>query len=60
MTKALFKKQMMEVFSWLYKDRKSGNLRSAKSIAVYLYFIFSSLVFWVLFFMAQPICCANR
>lgn len=36
MTKALFKKQMMEVFSWLYKDRKSGNLRSAKSIAVYV------------------------
>ena len=30
MTAALFKKQMMEVFSWLYKDRKSGKLRSAR------------------------------
>ena len=35
MTKALFKKQLMEVFSWIYKDRKSGKLRSSKGIAVY-------------------------
>ena len=28
MTKALFRKQMMEVFSWLYKDKKSGKNRS--------------------------------
>lgn len=35
MTRALFKKQMMEVFSWLYKDRKTGKMRSARGIAVY-------------------------
>ncbi len=30
MTKALLKKQMMEVFSWLYQDKKSGKHRTAK------------------------------
>lgn len=35
MTKALFKKQMLEVFSWLYKDRKTGKLRSAQGILMY-------------------------
>lgn len=35
MTRALFRKQMMEVFSWLYKNRKSGKLRTAKGIAGY-------------------------
>ena len=35
MTRALFRKQMMEVFSWLYKDRKSGKLRTARGIAGY-------------------------
>ena len=46
MTKALLKKQMLEVFSWLYKDRKTGKLRSAQGILMYviLYlFIFVSL-----------------
>ena len=36
MTKALFKKQLMEVFAWVYKDRKSGKIRTAKSVAVYI------------------------
>ena len=36
MTKALFKKQLMEVFSWLYKDRKTGKIRDVKGIAVYV------------------------
>lgn len=35
MTKALMKKQMMEVFSWLYQDKKSGKLRNTKGIAMY-------------------------
>ena len=33
MTKALLRKQMMEVFSWLYKDKKSGKIRNAKGVA---------------------------
>ena len=32
MMKALFKKQMLEVFSWLYKNRKTGKHRSVKGI----------------------------
>ena len=32
MTRALFRKQMMEVFSWLYQDKKSGKHRSAKGV----------------------------
>ncbi len=34
MTKALLKKQLMEVFSWLYQDKKSGKHRTAKGVAV--------------------------
>lgn len=34
MTKALLKKQMMEVFSWLYKDRKTGKLKNKKSTII--------------------------
>lgn len=33
MTKALFRKQLMEVFSWLYQDKKSGKHRTAKGVA---------------------------
>ena len=32
MTKALFKRQMMEVFSWLYQEKKTGRHRSAKGV----------------------------
>lgn len=39
MTKALFRKQMMEVFSWIYKNRKSGKLRTAKETAGYVLLI---------------------
>lgn len=58
MTKALFKKQMMEVFSWLYKDRKTGKHRSAQGILMYvlLYlFLFGCLGF-VFYGMAQMLC----
>lgn len=33
MTTALFKKQMMEVFSWLYQEKRSGKHRSVKGVA---------------------------
>lgn len=32
MTRALFRKQMMEVFSWLYQDKKSEKHRTAKGV----------------------------
>lgn len=58
MTKALFKKQMMEVFSWIYKDRKSGKLRSAKGIAGYvvMYLILFGFL-GVIFYMAGSMLC---
>ena len=33
MTRALLRKQMMEVFSWLYQDKKTGKHRTKKGIA---------------------------
>ena len=58
MTKALFKKQMMEVFSWLYKDRKSGKLRSAKGIAGYvlLYLIIFGFLGVIFYIAANTLC----
>ncbi|MGN1444262.1 MAG: hypothetical protein ACI4XE_10495 [Acutalibacteraceae bacterium] len=58
MTKALFKKQIMEVFSWVYFDRKNGKNRSKSGVigyaALYL-FIFGFL--GVFFFqMASSLC----
>ena len=32
MTRALLRKQLMEVFSWLYRDKKSGKHRSVKGV----------------------------
>ena len=58
MTKALFKKQMLGIFSWLYKDRKSGKLRSARGIVMYaiLYLgIFTSLGS-VFYYIADMLC----
>ena len=52
MMKALFKKQMLEVFSWLYKNRKTGKHRSVKgivgSVVLYLFlFGFLGAIFYV-------------
>lgn len=37
MLKALFRKQMLEVFSWIYKDKKSGKIRGIKGIVGYTF-----------------------
>ena len=59
MTKALFKKQMMEVFSWLYHDRKSGKNRSKTGTILFGVFYFV-LIFGVLgsvfYFMSKMLC----
>lgn len=36
MTKTLLKKQLMEVFSWLYRDKKSGKNRSKRGLVTYI------------------------
>ena len=58
MTKALFKKQMMEVFAWLYKDRKSGKLRSAQGIMAYsiLYLLLFGILGFVFYAAADMLC----
>ena len=58
MTKALFKKQLMEVFAWVYKDRKSGKIRTAKSIAVYvvLYLFLFGFLGSVFYIAADSLC----
>lgn len=58
MTKALFKKQLMEVFSWLYKDRKSGKLRSSKGIVAYciLYLVLFGFLGSVFYLAADMLC----
>lgn len=58
MIKALLKKQMLEVFSWLYKNRKSGKHRTVKGVVGYA--LFYLMVFgWlgvVFGFVANEIC----
>ncbi|MGM9641966.1 MAG: hypothetical protein ACI3XI_02020 [Eubacteriales bacterium] len=58
MTKALFKKQLMEVFSWLYKDRKTGKLRSAQGIVAFavLYLILFGILGSMFYAMAEMLC----
>lgn len=58
MTKALFKKQMMEVFAWIYRDRKSGKNRTGRGIVLYsgLYVVVFGFL-GVMFFMVADMLC---
>lgn len=58
MIRALFRKQMLEVFTWVYKDKKTGKLRSAKGIAGYalLYLMLFGFLGCVFGFMASWLC----
>lgn len=58
MTKALLKKQMMEVFSWIYRNKKSGTNRSAKGIIFYvlLYLLIFGFLGSVFYFVADMLC----
>ena len=38
MTKILIKKQLMEVFSWIYQDKKTGKNRDKKGMLLYVFF----------------------
>lgn len=59
MTKALLKKQMMEVFSWVYKDKKTGKLRSARDSIIYaLLYLFLFGFLGSVFFKAAGSLCA--
>ena len=58
MIAALFKKQMMEVFSWIFKDRKNGKLRTEKGIAGYclMYLVLFGFLGYMFYEMAAAIC----
>lgn len=58
MIKALFKKQMMEVFDWVYKDKKSGKLRSVQGIITYaiLYLVIFASLGFVFYGVAEMLC----
>ena len=58
MTKALLKKQMMESFSWLYQNRKTGKNRDTKGIITYviLYLIIFGFLGMVFFQFACTLC----
>lgn len=58
MIKALFKKQMLEVFAWIYRDRKTGKNRSVRGIIGYgllNLFVFGYLGF-LFYTMASSLC----
>ena len=58
MTKALLKKQLLEVFSWLYRDRKTGKNRSKGGIALYavLYLLLFGTLAGMFFSAAMMLC----
>ena len=58
MIKALLKKQLLEVFSWLYVDKKSGKSRSKNGIILYvlLYVVLFCFLGGMFFTMALPLC----
>lgn len=58
MIRALFKKQMMEVFSWIFYDRKAGKTRSKKGIIGYVILYLALFAFLgVIFFTFATMLC---
>lgn len=51
MTKVLLKKQMMEVFAWVYQDKKSGKNRGKSGVILYigLYLIIFGILGFIFF-----------
>lgn len=58
MTKTLLKKQMMEVFSWLFLNRKTGKRRTAKGIVGFtaLYLLLFAFLGVMFYFLASEMC----
>lgn len=58
MIKALFKKQLSEVFSWLYTDRKKGQRRqgTALCVSVLLYCAMFFLLGYIFYMFASSLC----
>lgn len=58
MTKALFKKQLMEVFAWLYKDKKSGKNRTKGGVIGFavLYLLLFGMLGSIFYTTANMLC----
>ena len=58
MTKALFRKQMMEVFSWLFQDKKSGKNRTKGGIIGFavLYLLLFGFLGGIFYVTANMLC----
>lgn len=58
MTKILIKKQLMEVFSWIYQDKKTGKNRDKKGLLLYVFFYVFLFGFLAVIFynMAASLC----
>ncbi|MGN0539301.1 MAG: hypothetical protein ACI4KI_05545 [Candidatus Fimenecus sp.] len=58
MTKALFKKQLMEVFAWLYKDKSSGKNRTKGGVIGFaiLYLVLFGCLGSIFYTMANMLC----
>lgn len=58
MTRALFRKQMMEVFSWLYKNQKTGKFRTLGGTVAYsLMYLAIFVGLGAIFFMLGKMLC---
>ena len=53
MTKILIKKQLMEVFSWIYQDKKTGKNRDKKGLLLYVFFYVFLFGFLAVFIIWQ-------
>lgn len=58
MTRALLKKQLLEVFSWLYQDKKSGKRRNKVGFLGYglMYLLLFGMLGIIFFVMAKALC----
>lgn len=58
MIKALFRKQLLEVFAWVYKDNKSGKFRSKRGAVGYavLYLVIFGFLGSIFYAMANALC----
>ena len=58
MTKALLKKQLMEVFAWVYRDNKRGKNRDTKGIVLFLllYIVLFGCMGSIFWTMASSLC----
>ncbi len=59
MFKALLKMQMLEVFSWLFMDKKTGKNRAKKGVVTFgIIYLFVFLFLSVIFFIVAKMMCA--